>query len=84
VVKQKDRHGQDHDQAEDQVDVFPGTHPATGFGDADGLVCGSINPHDASFRTNSPMGLNRFVPLLLVLLFVVLVLTACGKGGGGY
>jgi hypothetical protein len=30
------------------------------------------------------MYLNRFVPLLLVLLFVVLFLTACGKGGGGY
>lgn len=26
VVKQKDRHGQYHDQAEDQVDVFPGAH----------------------------------------------------------
>jgi hypothetical protein len=30
------------------------------------------------------MRFNRFIPLLLVLLFVVLFLTACGKGGGGY
>jgi predicted small lipoprotein YifL len=28
------------------------------------------------------MRLIRFVAFLLVLLFVVLVLTACGKGGG--
>jgi predicted small secreted protein len=26
----------------------------------------------------------RFVPLFLVLLAVALLLTACGKGGGGY
>jgi len=30
------------------------------------------------------MRFNRFVPLVLVLLFVVVFLTACGKGGGGY
>jgi predicted small secreted protein len=30
------------------------------------------------------MYVTRFVPLLLVLLAVALLLTACGKGGGGY
>ena len=30
------------------------------------------------------MNLIRFMPLLLVLLATALLLTACGKGGGGY
>ena len=44
---------------------------------------GRLNPPDAWSRS-AGMRFNRFVPLLLVLLFVVLFLTACGKGGGGY